>query len=140
MKKIQKNKVALSLCSMLVFLVMTLAAFPVSAYETSEAARTDTVQPRYEGVCGTLPYHQVFYRARGTARKSDGSYTVDNGYMFQCTRCYHVIVTTGNPLWGERIGLYSVSNPGEPMYGGAIISDIVGAGYDTTLPEYQFHG
>lgn len=88
--------------------------------------------------------HQVYARGIGILyrRNSDGSRTriYNNGCTWQCSYCYHVIVTKGEAAQGQAIGNYATWNPGyaTAQTGTELTASNIWYTSSSTLPGYTF--
>jgi hypothetical protein len=83
-----------------------------------ESGKALSVEPMALIYCDKSPngVHQAYARGIGILyrRNADGSRTLiyNNGCTWQCSYCYHVIITHGEAALGESIGYYATWNPG----------------------------
>lgn len=62
------------------------------------------IAPRYNTVCGNLPYHKMTARGFGTVYLSDGSQYIKLGACWQCPTCKLVMVTEGDLRYDSSTG------------------------------------
>lgn len=110
-----------AICFMLVTSVMCANASEELTV-LNQNASLNNMAPYYEAHCGNYATHDMLSRGHGTLYDTSAGKTVFAlGAAFQCTRCYLVCVTQGEPP-SQAIGYWATYQPNEQISSnGAVI-------------------
>lgn len=129
MRKNLKGKLlALFLCFVTCFNVFSYNSVKADSitYLTGLNNKTRIVAPCTggNGIC------QMKSAGFGFVRTQGGTVLINLGCCWQCSNCYTVMVTTGDPTLGQNIGYYCTAGTSGPVG----YSSIITVANNTTLP------